>query len=253
MNAPFFAFIGAKGGAGTSTLCVELAKAMHDETNVVLVDADFSGRRSAAILTDGVRYLDAARSEHGRHIAQARVSGTTLVEMADSYESSFTVNLAEVEEFAASLRGPGIVLVDVPLPFSATVRPFVVRATRFIVVTEPTLLGVTAARTLVNELRRFGIPPARIALVLASRSNNVTAARGEIERSVGVPVLAELPALGDRGFSRALSQLARDLRTIAPETTLAGLLASDSGQIRDRRVHRRDAGAIGSRSEERRV
>jgi len=246
MNAPFFAFIGAKGGAGTSTLCVELAKAMHDETNVVLVDADFSGRRSAAILTDGVRYLDAARSEHGRHIAQARVSGTTLVEMADSYESSFTVNLAEVEEFAASLRGPGIVLVDVPLPFSATVRPFVVRATRFIVVTEPTLLGVTAARTLVNELRRFGIPPARIALVLASRSNNVTAARGEIERSVGVPVLAELPALGDRGFSRALSQLARDLRTIAPETTLAGLLASDSGQIRDRRVHRRDAGAIGS-------
>ena len=241
MNPSFFAFIGAKGGAGTSTLCVELAKAMHDQTNVVLVDADFSGRRSAAILTDGLRYLDAARSEQGKNIAQARVNGVTLAEMADSYESSFTTRLQDVEEFTTTLKTPGVVLIDMPLPFSAIVRPFVVRVTRFIVVTEPTLLGVTAARTLVKELRRFGIPPARIALILASRSSNVTATRAEIERSTGVPVMAELPLLSDRGFARAIAQLQRELRSIAPENTLEGLLASDAGQIRDRRARNRDA------------
>ncbi len=182
-----------------------------------------------------------ARSEQGKNIAQARVNGVTLVEMSDSYESSFTTNLQDVEAFAASLTAPGVVLVDVPLPFAATVRPFVVRATRFIVVTEPTLLGVTAARTLVNELRRFGIPPARIAAVLASRSNNVTATRAEVERSVGVSVLAELPSINDRNFARGLAQLQRELRTIAPEQTLEGLLASDTGQIRDRRSTKRDS------------
>jgi pilus assembly protein CpaF len=241
MSAPFFAFIGAKGGAGTSTLCVELAKAMHDETNVILVDADFSGRRSAAILLDGVRYLDAARSEHAKHIAQARVNGVTLVELADSYETSFTTNVQDVEACASSLNAPGAVLIDVPLPFSATVRPFIVRTTRFIVVSEPTLLGVTAARTLVNELRRFGIPAQRIAIVLASRSNNVTATRTEVERSVGVPVIAELPSINDRAFARTLAGLWRELRSIQPEATLEGLLASDTGQIRDRRARKREA------------
>ncbi len=240
MNTPFFVFIGAKGGAGTSTLCVELAKAMREETNVVLVDADFSGRRSAAILLDGVRYLDAARSQSGQHIAQARVSGITLAEMAESYEASFTTNLNDVETFAASLNAPGIVLVDVPLPFSGTVRPFIVRATRFIVVTEPTLLGVTAARAMVQQLQRFGIPPLRLALVLASRSNDVTATKSEIERNVGVPVLADLPSLNDKTFPRLLLQMRRELRTIAPEPSITALAPSDEGQIRDRRIRKRE-------------
>jgi len=240
MNTPFFVFIGAKGGAGTSTLCVELAKAMREETNVVLVDADFSGRRSTAILLDGVRYLDAARSQSGQHIAQARMSGITLAEMAESYEASFTTNLNDVETFAASLNAPGIVLVDVPLPFSGTVRPFIVRATRFIVVTEPTLLGVTAARTMVQQLQRFGIPPQRIALVLASRSNNVTATKSEIERNVGVPVLADLPSLNDKTFPRLLLQMQRELRAISPEPSITALAPSDEGQIRDRRIRKRE-------------
>jgi pilus assembly protein CpaF len=241
MNPAFFAFIGAKGGAGTSTLCAELAKAMRDEANVALVDADFSGRRSLSILMDALRQVDTARASHGRHIAQARVQGVSLVELAESYETSFTTNLQDVENLAASLDSAGVVLVDVPLPFSALVRPFIVRSSRFIVVTEPTLLGVTAARTLVNELKRFGIPAARIALVVASRSNNASASRAEIERTTGVPVLAELPNLSDRNFARALNQLQVELRRIAPEPTLTGLLASDEGRVRDRRSQRRDA------------
>ncbi len=246
MNAPFFAFIGAKGGAGTSTICVELAKAMRDEANVVLVDADFSGRRSAAILTDGVRYLDAARSQSGQHIAQARVAGVTLAEMADSYEASFTTNLNDVETFAASLNSPGVVLVDVPLPFSATVRPFIVRATRFIIVTEPTLLGVTAARTLAQQLQRFGIPKQRMALILSSLATNVTATRAEVERNVGIPILAEVPSSSDRNFARVVSQLQRELRTISPEPTLTALAASDAGEIRDRRTRKRETASLPS-------
>jgi pilus assembly protein CpaF len=240
MQAGFFVFVGAKGGAGTSTLCVELAKALRDDTNVTLVDADFSGRRSLAILTDGVRYLDAAREQTASHIAQARVNGTTLVELCESYEAGFTSNTQDIEALAASLNKPGIVLADVPLPFSANARPFIVRATRFILVVEPTLLGVTAARTLVAQLLHFGIPRARVAIVIAVRSNGVTATRAEIEGATGAPVIAELPSLSDRGYSRAIAQLERDILAIKPQTMLESLLASDTGKVRDRRAGRRE-------------
>jgi pilus assembly protein CpaF len=241
MEAAFFAFIGVKGGAGTSTLCVELAKALRDDTNVTLVDADFSGRRSVAILTDGVRYLDAAREQTSSHVAQARVNGTTILELSESYEAGFTASVQDIESAAASLNKPGIVLVDVPLPFSANARPFIVRATRFILVVEPTLLGVTAARTLVAQLLHFGVPQARIALASIARSSGASATRTEIEAAAGVPVVAEIPALSDRGFARAIAQLERDLLACKPQNMLEGLLASDAGQVRDRRTTKRQA------------
>lgn len=243
MNATFFAFVGAKGGAGTSTLCVELAKAIREEMNVTLVDADFSGRRSLAILADAVRYLDAAREQTPSHIAQARVNGTTLVELSESYEAGFTANVAEIETLTASLDKPGIVLIDVPLPFSANVRPFIARATRFVVVVEPTLLGITAARTLVSQMMHFGIPKGRIALVVVMRSNTSNASRSEIEAAAGVPVVAEIPALSDRNFPRAIAQLQRELLAVRPESMLDSLAPSDAGQARDRRIGKRQTPA----------
>jgi pilus assembly protein CpaF len=243
MSAAFFAFIGAKGGAGTSSLCVELSKAMREDTNVTLVDGDFSGRRSLAILTDGVRYLDAARAQDAHHIAHARINGITLVEVCESYEAGFTISVAEIEALASSLNKNGIVLADVPLPFSANARPFVTRAARFILVVEPSLLGVAAARTLVAQLVRFGVPHARIAIVVVARSNNGSASRSEIENAAGAPVLAEVPAIGDRGFAKAISQLQRELLSIKPQPPLEGLLASDTGQARDRRVRKRQGSA----------
>ena len=237
MAATFFAFIGAKGGAGTTTVCLELAKAMREEANVTLVDADLSGRRSAAILLDALRYLDAARDDRA-HIAQARVDGVTLAEMAESYESSFTLGVDEVETFASTLTA-GVVLVDAPLPFSATVRPFIVRATRFVIVAEPTVLSVAAARTMANHLRHFGVPAHRIALVLNARSSDASLSRSDVESAVGVPVLAELPSIDDRGFGRAIGNLQRELRKITPERFLESLAASDTGEVRDRRVHKR--------------
>ena len=46
------------------------------------------------------------------------------------------------------MSGFNAILVDAPQPFAAVVRPFrVTRARRFLVVLEPTLLGVAEAQT----------------------------------------------------------------------------------------------------------
>ncbi len=241
MTASIFAFIGAKGGTGTSTLCAELAKAMSAETNVVLVDAELSGRRSAAILLDAVRSLDAVRDATGNHIASARSQGVTVAEVIDSYESSFTLTFDEVEAFAASLDS-GIALVDLTSPFAATVRPFMMRATRFIVLTDATLLGLTATRTTITQLQLFGVPLQRIAVVIISRSSGSTAYR-DAGRTLGVPVLAEIPSLEDRGFQRAIRALAKELLSTPAQATLETLAPSDNGEARDRRITSR-AGRI---------
>jgi pilus assembly protein CpaF len=234
---PFVCFIGAKGGSGVSTLCAELAKAMRNDQDVTVVDADLGGRRSLAILLGAVRQLDAVRDVTDSHVACARMDGISVAELVDSYESSFTLLHDEIEKFAAELEG-GMVLVDVPLPFAANVRPFIARASRFIVVAEASLLGLAAARTTVAQLRRFGVPGARMNLVIVSRSPTSSGHRSEAERAVGISVVADIPAIEDRNFTRAMHALARELRSTRSQPVLESLAPSDNGQARDRRMAR---------------
>src|SRR5208282_1791643 len=80
-----FAFIGAKGGSGTTTLCAELAKAVRK--NVAVVDGDLSGRRNLAVLCDAIHLLDLART--GPTLAIAQTEAATVAELAPTYEAGF--------------------------------------------------------------------------------------------------------------------------------------------------------------------
>jgi Flp pilus assembly CpaF family ATPase/MinD-like ATPase involved in chromosome partitioning or flagellar assembly len=240
MSAPVFALIGAKGGSGATTICAELAKALAGEAPVALVDGDLSGRRSAAILFDSVRNLDLSRE--GAPIALTRTGGITLAELAPSYDSAFTIKFDDVEQLASSLvESSSYVLADVPIPFAAPVRPFVVRGTRFIVVAEPTLLGLASARTMIAELKKFGVPHERIVLVTNCRDGKPFEERPQIERVLEVKVIGELPPSRDRNFARALQNLERTLRGIAEEPQIEALLPSARGFIQDRRREPRAA------------
>jgi Flp pilus assembly CpaF family ATPase/MinD-like ATPase involved in chromosome partitioning or flagellar assembly len=240
VNAPVFALIGAKGGSGTTTICTELAKLMKGGHSVALVDGDLSGRRSAAILFDSVRDLDLAREDSP--IALTRAGGVSLAELAPTYDSAFTIKFDDVEQLAASLVGTAdYVLADIPIPFAAPVRPFVVRATRFIVVAEPTLLGLASARTMIGELKKFGVPSARIVLLTNCRDGNPVEERFAIERALEVKVIGELPSTRDRSFGRALQNLEHALRDIPAEIQIEALLPSARGFIQDRRREPRAA------------
>ncbi|HZZ64766.1 MAG TPA: ATPase, T2SS/T4P/T4SS family [Candidatus Baltobacteraceae bacterium] len=236
MNAPTFAFISAKGGSGATTVCSEIAKMMRSKGPVVVVDGDLWGRRNMAILFDAVRPLDASRQSA---IGMATTSGLTLVELAATYDAAFTISLEEVERLAGSFGDAGCVLADVPMPFSAAVRPFVVRATRFIIVAEPTLLGVASARTMVNELKRFGIPLTRIMALTNCRDGNPVVSRNDIERALEVKVVAELPQQNDRNYTKSLAVFEKTLSTIAGEPQIETLLPSAKTFVQDRRGERR--------------
>ncbi|HET9394339.1 MAG TPA: ATPase, T2SS/T4P/T4SS family [Candidatus Rubrimentiphilum sp.] len=250
MSAPVFALIGAKGGSGATTVCAELANLMRGDRRVAVVDGDLSGRRSAAILFDAVRELDA--TGEATKIATVETGGITLAELAPSYDSAFTINFDDVEHIATLLADENdCVLVDVPIPFAAPVRPFIVRSTRFVVVAEPTILGLTAARTMISELKKFGVPAERIVLLTNCRDGNPASERSDIEHALETKVVGELPGKNDRGFSKALQSFERWLRSIPAEPEITALKPSARGFIQDRRVEPRSAMRQDRRSERR--
>lgn len=239
MNARFFIFTGVKGGSGTSTVCVETAKALAAQNSVELIDADLEGHRSAAILLNCIRALDASRDANGQ-IAVARASGITVAEFAPSYGAGFMLSAGSVETFSFEMQPQTIVLVDAPLPLSSSIRPLVVRGTRFILVLEPTLLGIAAAHTMIENYESFGIPRSRMLLAINARNVDRTASRSDIESALGVKVATDVPSLSDRSFQKNINAFALSLTGIPPEDTLQGLQPSSNGIIRDRRSQPRE-------------
>jgi len=222
-DGPVIVFVGSKGGVGTSTLCYELARAMQTRKNVAVavVDADLTGQRSIALLFESVAALDAARGVFP--IARVRADDVTIAELAERFDAGFTLDQSTVESFAAGLTGFDTILVDAPQPFAAAARPFVSRASRFVVVLEPTLLGVAGAQMMVANLQRFGVPADRIDLVTNARSESGTLLRGEIQEALGGKLVAEIPVSTNRGYSRAIGTLQRCIEFISvkpPITTL---------------------------------
>ena len=146
MKGTIAVVVGAKGGVGATTLCVELIRVLRETKACGLVDADFSGRRCVAVLTDSVRNFDGGRI--GGNLASATILNDVAgIEFTASIDGAFTLMPDHVAGILNDVRDTTeFVLVDSPQPYAAAVRPFVVHAAHFIVVVEPTLLGVTSAR-----------------------------------------------------------------------------------------------------------
>ena len=236
MSASTFILIGAKGGSGATTLSIELARAIRRRQPVTLIDADFSGRRSMAVLLDCVRTLDAARPEGNVSVANV-AGGLTTVEMAPSIQAAFTIKVENIEDLASTLSGnPGTsIVVDAPQPFAAAVRPFVVRATKFLLICEPTILGVTGAKAMQNELAKFGIPESRIGLVSNYRETRAELPRSEIESALGAPLIAEIPHRSEKRYARTIEALAESLQLMTEASPMGPLQPSSKVPIGDRR------------------
>jgi pilus assembly protein CpaF len=129
-----------------------------------------------------------------------------------------------------------LVIVDAPQPFAAAVRPFVTRATRFIVVLEPTLLGLAGAQAMLANLQRFGVPPSRMALVSNARSENGAISRSDIERALGMKVVAEIPTTSARHYGKSVADLRRYLESLHSEDELHTLQPSTASPIADTRI-----------------
>jgi len=237
MSLRVIVVVGAKGGVGASTLAMKLVDELPSDGPRCIVDADLAGRRALAVWYDVARELDLGRVAGSPAVTTK--GKLTVVELARSYEDGFVVGAEAVEKFAASLPSTGLLVVDAPQPFAATVRPFMVCAAKIVVLSEPTLLGVGSAQSMLAALDRFGIPRSRIAFTLFDLRNSAELRAREIQDSLKIPVTGELPPPRDRNGIRAFAKFAEALTAGAEPGPLTALRASTANPIGDRRYEPR--------------
>jgi pilus assembly protein CpaF len=238
MSNRVISFIGAKGGSGTTTVALEVVRTLRRSQQVAMVDADLTGRRNLAVMLDAVRALDENRNPDG--VSVAEVEGFRAAELVHDLVSSFSLRAKAVEELNAALGGCETIVVDVPQPFAGALQPLVSRTSRFLIVAEPTLLGVTSARSFITDALP-NVDHTRIAAVVNHReARSAELGRGEIERLLGVAVAAEIPHRSDRNFPKAIAALAHYVGAIAVTETGAGLLISNTPLGERRSDKRRD-------------
>jgi pilus assembly protein CpaF len=226
VSASIVVIINAKGGSGATTLALEAARSLKRNGGpVALVDADLSGRRTMSVMLDSVRQFDANRTLGIYSLINN--NGLTAVELTDSLDNTYMLRSDEIDTLVDKLtQQHDIVIVDAPTPFAAAIRPFITRASRYVIVLEPNLLGTSAARTLIGDLAKFGIPLARIWIVTNLRGGRSEIAARELEKALGGTVIAEVPSKGDRNYAKAIEGLGKRLASAPAEAPLGGLRPS---------------------------
>jgi pilus assembly protein CpaF len=220
------AFVGAKGGSGTSSIALEVARALRRNHSVAIVDADLTGRRNLAVMLDAVRPFDEKRSQDGLPIIECE--GFVAAELVNGLISSFSLRAKAVEELSDALGACETIVVDVPQPFAGAVQPLVSRTSRFLIVMEPTVLGVASARSFITDAFA-NVERGRIAAVVNHRESGPSElSRRDIEGLLGIAVAAEIPNRSDRSFVKAIAALAAYVGNIPVADSPLNLLISNT-------------------------
>ena len=233
MSLRVFLVVGAKGGVGATSIAMKLVETLPWPGPRYIVDADLAGRRAMAVWYDVANELDLGRVAGAPAVATK--GKLSIVELARSYEDGFVVSPEAVQQFAAGLPDGALVVVDAPQPFAATVRPFIANAAKIVVISEPTLLGIGAAKAMLAALGRFGVPASRIGFGLSDPRGAGELRAREVQDSLKVPIACELPAARDRTWSRAFAKFADALSTSPQLEPIAALRPSAAKPIGDRR------------------
>jgi MinD-like ATPase involved in chromosome partitioning or flagellar assembly len=233
MSPRVFVVVGAKGGAGATTIAIKLVQRFPTLGERMIVDADLSGKRTLAVWYDLSDDLDVGRVVGSVAVAAAG-DGALVMEVARTYEDGLILSPSSITHWLTGLSERALIVVDAPQPLAATVRPFIVRATKIIVVTEPTRLGVSAAHAVLSAMQRAGITPARVALVVSDIAGTGNVPRAEVERALGMPVSAELPNERDRRYQGLFDGLVTTLSAAA--ATYVNPLEGVEKPVFDRRL-----------------
>jgi pilus assembly protein CpaF len=226
MSNRVISFVGAKGGSGTSSVALEVTRVLRRSQQVAIVDADLTGRRNLAVMLDAVRLFDEKRGQDGLPIVECE--GFQAAELINGLIASFSLRAKSVEQLNDTLAACETIVVDVPQPFAGAVQPLVSRTSRFLIVMEPTVLGVASARSFITDAFA-NVERNRIAAVLNHRESGPSElSRREVEGLLGITVAAEIPNRSDRSFVKAVAALAAYVGEIPVTDTSLNLLISNT-------------------------
>lgn len=242
-SGPVFAFVGAKGGVGTTTAAVNVATALAklSSTSALFVDlhlaygdaAVFLGADTRFSVLDAIENLHRLDAEFLKSLVVRTASGLDLLASADRPSSRVpdVRRLGSVIDFAA--RQYAYTILDVPRS-DLTVLDGLDAASRLVVVANQELATVRNAGRMAAALKaRY--PKATVTTIINRIDRRSEIGHGDVEKAVGSTIAHQFPndyrraltamhkgrplALDNHNdLSASFTSLARELAGVEPKT-----------------------------------
>lgn len=205
-KGPVTAFLGACGGAGSSTVALNAAwlagQALHGPVGLIDLDLDF-GTAGVSLALDGARgVIEAFR-------AGANLDGQLLDGLFDSYDANLRVLVATDATVLADAPAPEVVdhltdlarsgghavMLDLPGIGSAVTRRALLAADGVVVTTTPDLAGLKNCRKVLDIIAglRPDDPKPLVVLNKIGLSKRTEIAAHDFAQTLGITLSASLP------------------------------------------------------------
>ncbi|MEZ5283767.1 MAG: AAA family ATPase [Vicinamibacterales bacterium] len=199
------AFLGTKGGTGTTTMAVNVAAELHRVTGrpTVLVDlkpapgdvALFLGLRPRHTLTQALDRLawedEAALSE----LASVHACGLDVLPAGDEWGRPGARDADNVELVLDALgRRYAFVVLDAGNALTPSATAGLAAADRVVLVANPDVPCLRNLPRLIDAIRLEGVPADRLRLLLNRASDDVAVSLAQMATVVGVPVDWSVPS-----------------------------------------------------------
>lgn len=198
-------FMGSKGGAGTTTVALNVAAALAETYRVILADFHpqvgtlaqyFQPHRSVPGLGDLLR---AETSLESCLWPCKTIPGLHLLFGSRDLDSPLDLTPAQTQGVLADLsEAADYVVVDAPISLSAANRALIEDAALLVLVVERDSLAVDAARLLLRAIDSWKAGRVSLGAVVVNRAALVSPVPlAEIEVQLAIPILAVIPPAAD--------------------------------------------------------
>lgn len=190
------AFIGAKGGAGTTTVAVncgvELARLTKRSTIVVDLKSHlgevalFLGVRPRFTVLDAIDNLHRLDKDFLKEIISKHKSGLEILSGAEQFDRPNAQDAPAIEELLRVLsRIYDFIVIDAGNTINACVASALYSADTIFLVTNPDVPSIRNAQRLVERVRQLGAGSERIKVLLNRASDQHLIAPKQIETALG--------------------------------------------------------------------
>jgi pilus assembly protein CpaE len=235
------AFIGAKGGVGTTFLAVQVAAELAAINRVLAIDMDFAMGDMASILDlnpkDSIMSLlpRADRIDERMLTGSVTVHGSKVHVLAQQGDLDPTIEVNSDDIYGiigAACKGYQYILIDCGTYLDEAVAMSLNVADIVVVVTEPTVVSVRDCYRRIQLLDTMGVEKDRVRLVVNRYSNQAFVSEADIQRNLGISVagvIADDPktVLQATNEGRLVRELNRKSEVIRDIASLVAILTDD--------------------------
>jgi pilus assembly protein CpaE len=189
-------FLGAKGGAGTTTVAVncavELARLSKRPTAIVDLKtclgevALFLGVRPRFTVLDAIENLHRLDRDFLRELVSKHKSGVDILAGSEQFDRPNAQDAGAIEELLRVLaRAYDHIVIDAGNMINSSAVAALYAADTVFLVTNPDVPSIRNAQRLVDRVRQLGAGSERIKILLNRVSDNVLIAPKQIETALG--------------------------------------------------------------------